>query len=363
MTTANLLQYVVFLLIVGLLVKPVGAYLARVFSGQRTWLDPVLAPLERGIYRLAGVDPTADMDWKRYAQSFVAFGLGGTVLLYVVLRIQPFLHTVRSGVSARTAHARSRDEHGDQLRHHDHVAGVRRRVDDELLQPGVRPHHTELPRRRGRSRGRHRVHPRPRAPADAVPRQLLGGRDARDPLGAPAARRRRLARARVAGCPAELRAVREGRGGAAGGIRRTRRRQGRQACPRREGAADHEEGEAHRAGDRPRAGRGAGADQEPRHERRRVLQRQRRTSVRDPDAARERALDARDRGAPRLAHVHVRTDDRPAPAGVDAVRGDAGAVRGRAPRGPRRRAARPRPGATGRGPRGKRAPGRREHGG
>jgi K+-transporting ATPase ATPase A chain len=92
MTSANLLQYLVFLLSVGLLVKPVGAYMARVFSGERTWLDPVLAPLERGIYRLAGVDPTADMDWKRYAQSFVAFGLGGTVFLYLVLRIQPFLH-------------------------------------------------------------------------------------------------------------------------------------------------------------------------------------------------------------------------------------------------------------------------------
>jgi len=92
MTTANLLQYVVFLLIVGLLVKPVGAYLARVFSGERTWLDPVLAPLERGVYRLAGVDPAAEMDWRRYAQSFLVFGLAGTVLLYVVLRIQPFLH-------------------------------------------------------------------------------------------------------------------------------------------------------------------------------------------------------------------------------------------------------------------------------
>jgi K+-transporting ATPase ATPase A chain len=92
MTTANLLQYVVFLLIVGLLVKPVGAYLARVFSGERTWLDPVLAPLERGMYRLAGVDPAADMDWKRYAQTLIVFGLGGTLFLYLVLRIQPFLH-------------------------------------------------------------------------------------------------------------------------------------------------------------------------------------------------------------------------------------------------------------------------------
>ena len=92
MTTANLLQYALFLLIVGLLVRPVGAYLTRVFGGQRTWPDALLAPLERGVYRLAGVDPATEMDWKRYAQSFVAFGLGGTVLLYAVLRIQPFLH-------------------------------------------------------------------------------------------------------------------------------------------------------------------------------------------------------------------------------------------------------------------------------
>jgi K+-transporting ATPase ATPase A chain len=92
MTPASLVQYVVFLLIVGLLVKPVGTYVVRVFSGERTWLDPVMGPLERRIYRLARVDPAAEMDWKRYAQCFVGFGLGGTLLLYVVLRIQPFLH-------------------------------------------------------------------------------------------------------------------------------------------------------------------------------------------------------------------------------------------------------------------------------
>jgi len=90
---ANLSQYGVFLLIVGLLVRPVGGYLARVFSGERTWLDPPLRPLERAIYRLAGVDPTAEMDWKRYAGCFVTVGLGGTLLLYVLLRLQPLLHT------------------------------------------------------------------------------------------------------------------------------------------------------------------------------------------------------------------------------------------------------------------------------
>jgi len=93
MSAANLVQYGAFLLIVTLLVRPVGAYLARVFSGERTWLDPVLGPLERAIYRLAGVDPTAEMDWKRYAGCFIGFGLLGTLLLYAVLRLQPLFHT------------------------------------------------------------------------------------------------------------------------------------------------------------------------------------------------------------------------------------------------------------------------------
>ena len=93
MSATNLVQYGAFLLVVALLVRPVGGYMARVFSGERTWLDPVLGPLERGIYRLAGVDPTAEMAWKGYAGCFVGFGLLGTLLLYAVLRVQPFLHT------------------------------------------------------------------------------------------------------------------------------------------------------------------------------------------------------------------------------------------------------------------------------
>ena len=82
MSAASLAQYAAFLLIVGLLVRPVGGYLARVFSGERTWLDPVMRPVERAVYRLAGVDAAAEMDWKRYAGCFVGFGLGGTLLLY-----------------------------------------------------------------------------------------------------------------------------------------------------------------------------------------------------------------------------------------------------------------------------------------
>ncbi|HXU38791.1 MAG TPA: potassium-transporting ATPase subunit KdpA [Blastocatellia bacterium] len=84
----SLLQYALFLLIVTVLVKPVGGYLSLVFSGERTLLDPALRPLERLIYKLARVDPDEEMDWKRYAVSFVCSGLAGTLLLYAILRLQ-----------------------------------------------------------------------------------------------------------------------------------------------------------------------------------------------------------------------------------------------------------------------------------
>jgi K+-transporting ATPase ATPase A chain len=87
----SLLQYALFLLVVAVLVNPVGGYLARVFSGEKTALDFVLRPVERFIYKLARVDPEQEMDWKTYAISFVCSGLAGTLLLYVILRLQQFL--------------------------------------------------------------------------------------------------------------------------------------------------------------------------------------------------------------------------------------------------------------------------------
>jgi K+-transporting ATPase ATPase A chain len=88
-----LLQYGVFLLIVTALVYPFGSYLTRVFAGESTWLDPGLRPLERVFYRLAGIDVHHEMDWKEYASAFLVFSATGTLLLYAILRVQPFLHT------------------------------------------------------------------------------------------------------------------------------------------------------------------------------------------------------------------------------------------------------------------------------
>src|ERR1700730_10730803 len=91
MNLSSLLQYGVVLLIVIVLVKPLGGYMTRVFEGQRTALDFFLRPGERLIYKLTGVDPTVEMNWKQYAVSFVLFGLAGTVLLFLILRLQYLL--------------------------------------------------------------------------------------------------------------------------------------------------------------------------------------------------------------------------------------------------------------------------------
>ena len=61
---ANAIQAGLFVIVVALLVKPVGAYLERVFERRRTLLDPLLLPLERLIHRLMGIDPKSEMDWK-----------------------------------------------------------------------------------------------------------------------------------------------------------------------------------------------------------------------------------------------------------------------------------------------------------
>jgi potassium-transporting ATPase potassium-binding subunit len=91
MTISSIALYAVFLLIVILLVKPIGGYLTRVFAGERTFLDPLLRPVERGIYALCSINAQQEMNGKQYALAFVLFSLAGTLLLYAILRLQQFL--------------------------------------------------------------------------------------------------------------------------------------------------------------------------------------------------------------------------------------------------------------------------------
>jgi potassium-transporting ATPase potassium-binding subunit len=81
-------QYLLFLIIVTALVKPLGGYMERVFSKTTTVLDRVCLPVERIIYRITFVDPDMEMTGKEYAICFLLFSLVGTFLLYVILRMQ-----------------------------------------------------------------------------------------------------------------------------------------------------------------------------------------------------------------------------------------------------------------------------------
>jgi K+-transporting ATPase ATPase A chain len=73
------------------LVKPLGIYLEKVFTGSSTYLRAVLQPAESFIYRLAGVDPNQEQTWRAYAISFIAFTVAGTLFVYGILREQSLL--------------------------------------------------------------------------------------------------------------------------------------------------------------------------------------------------------------------------------------------------------------------------------
>jgi len=70
---------------------PLGKYMATVFSGGRTWLSPVMQPVESGFYRLAGVDPTRGMGWKSYVGALIVLNALHFLLLYAILRLQDVL--------------------------------------------------------------------------------------------------------------------------------------------------------------------------------------------------------------------------------------------------------------------------------
>ena len=86
-----MLQLAVYLAVLLLLVKPLGAFMAAVFEGRRTFLSPVLQPVERLIYRAGGVDAARERDWKGYVLQVVLANVIGFVFVYLLQRIQGVL--------------------------------------------------------------------------------------------------------------------------------------------------------------------------------------------------------------------------------------------------------------------------------
>ncbi len=272
----GILQIVVYVVLLALIAKPLGAYMAHVYKGERTFLHPVLRPVERLTYRLCGVDETREM------------GVVGLRLVDARLQLRRAALHLRDPATpgspaaqpgARARHGRrGRVQHCGQLRDQHQLAGLRPGDGGELPHPDAGARAREL-RVGGAGHGRSgRVHPRPHAQVEPRARQLLGRLHAQPPVHPAAPLRRARAGARLARRGPEPQRAHQGR-----------------------------DGGRHHADDRPGPVRLAGEHQGTRHQRRRLLQRQLRAPIREPDSVHQPARDARAARDPRRPDVHVRT--------------------------------------------------------
>ena len=230
--------------------------MAKVYSGERVFLTPILAPVERFFYRAIGTSTERGQDWKSYARSVLVFSALSWLLLYLILRTQGIQPFNPEGFGSAPWDVTL--QHHLLVRHQHELAVLRRRDDALLLLPDGRPRRPELPLR-GRRDGRpRRGHPRDRQPRRPRARQLLGRPDPLAPLHPAAALDRRRALPRLSG-----------------------RRPDARRLPRRLDARRRA------AGNRRRPRRLADRDQAARHQRRRLLQRQLLDAVREPDGAHE----------------------------------------------------------------------------
>jgi K+-transporting ATPase ATPase A chain len=91
MTSQGLFQLAIYALAVLAMTKPLGVFMARLFAGERTFLHPVVRPLERLIYRLCRIDESEEQRWTAYTAAVLAFSVVSMLLLYAILRLQGFL--------------------------------------------------------------------------------------------------------------------------------------------------------------------------------------------------------------------------------------------------------------------------------
>jgi K+-transporting ATPase ATPase A chain len=91
MTINGWIQIAIYCTLVLALVQPLGAFMTRVFNGERSFLSPILRPVEVGLYRVCGVDETREQDWLTYTIAMLLFHIGGFVILYALLRLQGLL--------------------------------------------------------------------------------------------------------------------------------------------------------------------------------------------------------------------------------------------------------------------------------
>ncbi len=91
MTAISWIQIILYCAIIVALVKPLGWYMTRVFNGERTFLSPILRPVEAGLYWLGGVDEKREQHWLTYTVAMLLFHVGGFLIIYAVMRLQALL--------------------------------------------------------------------------------------------------------------------------------------------------------------------------------------------------------------------------------------------------------------------------------
>jgi len=88
MTLNGWIQIALFFIVLFAVTKPLGVFMTRVFAGEKTFLDPVLRPIERLIYRCCGIDDSREMDWKEYTIAMLLFSVVSMLVLYLIERVQ-----------------------------------------------------------------------------------------------------------------------------------------------------------------------------------------------------------------------------------------------------------------------------------
>jgi len=91
MTTNGLLNIAIYFLLLLAITKPLGLFMAKLFEGERTFLHPILRPVEKLIYRLCGIRESDEQRWTQYTASLIAFSLVSFLFVYVIQRLQGIL--------------------------------------------------------------------------------------------------------------------------------------------------------------------------------------------------------------------------------------------------------------------------------
>jgi K+-transporting ATPase ATPase A chain len=105
MTANGYLQIALYLVVLLALAKPLGSYMARVYQGERTFLAPILRPVEGWMYRAAGISAESETSWKMYAFAMLLFNVAGLIVVYLLQRVQAVLPLNPAGLAAVTAHS------------------------------------------------------------------------------------------------------------------------------------------------------------------------------------------------------------------------------------------------------------------